>query len=117
MLEYLGMVYNIGLNQYGTLDLPMERLKIFEEECQGLFAPLDLSPATESSPPPYKTMHLHILLHQALCWNLHQEMSVAASASSPNLPLRPKNQGNFTKLAPFWSQPLSQLNAGIEGVP
>jgi hypothetical protein len=45
MLEYRESLYQIVL---AGSDLPMERLKRFEEECQGLFAPLDLSPPTEA---------------------------------------------------------------------
>jgi hypothetical protein len=47
MLEYRESLYQIVL--HSTLGgPPMERLKRFEEECQSLFAPLDLSPPTEA---------------------------------------------------------------------
>jgi hypothetical protein len=44
MLEYRGKLEGaIDSHIYAS---PVQRLKVFEEECQGLFAPLDLSPVT-----------------------------------------------------------------------
>jgi hypothetical protein len=44
MLEYRGKLDGFIDSHFSSS--PVERLKVFEEECQGLFAPLDLSPMT-----------------------------------------------------------------------
>jgi hypothetical protein len=49
MLEYRGKLERaIDIHLLGS---PVQRLKVFEEECQGLFAPLDLSPVTVVDTP------------------------------------------------------------------
>jgi hypothetical protein len=69
MLEYRGKLEGaIDTHPFAS---PVQRLKVFEEECQGLFAPLDLSPvmvvdttapvlddASAHPPPPNTSLDL-----------------------------------------------------------